>query len=53
MLMRKVVSQVGCSRQAQADLSIYRDAGAEVVALLSRVSLCERASIDEVRCERV
>ncbi|XP_024529726.1 DNA polymerase eta isoform X2 [Selaginella moellendorffii] len=32
----------------KADLSIYRDAGSEVVAVLSRVGKCERASIDEV-----
>jgi hypothetical protein len=32
----------------QADLTIYREAGAQVAGILSRLSVCERASIDEV-----
>lgn len=32
----------------KADLTQYRDAGSEVVAVLSRRGTCERASIDEV-----
>ncbi|KAL2633745.1 hypothetical protein R1flu_005224 [Riccia fluitans] len=32
----------------KADLSIYRDAGTEVVEIFSRMGICERASIDEV-----
>ncbi|KAH7352836.1 hypothetical protein KP509_19G066100 [Ceratopteris richardii] len=32
----------------KADLTQYRDAGSEVVAVLSRKGTCERASIDEV-----
>ncbi|XP_017231330.1 DNA polymerase eta isoform X2 [Daucus carota subsp. sativus] len=34
--------------RGKADLSIYRNAGSEVVAILSRKGRCERASIDEV-----
>ncbi|KAL9683837.1 hypothetical protein QQ045_021264 [Rhodiola kirilowii] len=34
--------------RGKADLSIYRDAGSEVVTILSRKGRCERASIDEV-----
>lgn len=34
--------------RGKADLSIYRNAGSEVVSILSRKSRCERASIDEV-----
>lgn len=32
----------------KADLTIYRDAGSEVVDVLSRLGRCERTSIDEV-----
>ncbi|BFI31800.1 DNA polymerase eta [Marchantia polymorpha subsp. ruderalis] len=32
----------------KADLTIYRDAGTEVVEIFSRMGICERASIDEV-----
>ncbi|GMP32651.1 hypothetical protein CsSME_00006315 [Camellia sinensis var. sinensis] len=32
----------------KADLSIYRNAGSEVVSILARNGRCERASIDEV-----
>lgn len=32
----------------KADLTQYRDAGSEVVAVLARKGICERASIDEV-----
>lgn len=42
----------------QADLGIYREAGAAVATVLARLAVCERASIDEVggweagrRCE--
>lgn len=34
--------------RGKADLSAYRNAGSEVVAILSRRGRCERASIDEV-----
>ncbi|KAK2991049.1 hypothetical protein RJ640_019370, partial [Escallonia rubra] len=34
--------------RGKADLSIYRDAGSEVVSILARKGRCERASIDEV-----
>ncbi|KAL6747481.1 hypothetical protein V8C86DRAFT_1320792 [Haematococcus lacustris] len=33
---------------SKADLSIYREAGVRVADVLSRLSVCERASIDEV-----
>nr|XP_043634126.1 DNA polymerase eta [Erigeron canadensis] len=39
--------QVPVSR-GKADLTIYRNAGSEVVSILSRKGRCERASIDEV-----
>lgn len=43
-----VLVTVPCNNK-KADVSIYRDAGAEVVAVLSRfASACERLSIDEV-----
>lgn len=32
----------------QADLTIYREAGAAVANILARLAVCERASIDEV-----
>eukprot|EP00898_Chlorokybus_atmophyticus_P004478 jgi/Chlat1/5030/Chrsp32S04993 len=32
----------------KADLTIYRDAGTEVISVLRRLGRCERASIDEV-----
>ncbi|DBA89011.1 TPA: hypothetical protein ACH3X2_000227 [Trebouxia sp. C0005] len=31
----------------KADLTVYRDAGKQVVEILSRMAICERASIDE------
>lgn len=31
----------------KADLTLYRDAGKQVVEILSRMAICERASIDE------
>ncbi|EPS72276.1 hypothetical protein M569_02490, partial [Genlisea aurea] len=34
--------------RGKADLSVYRDAGAEVVSIISNKGRCERASIDEV-----
>ncbi|XP_012829704.1 PREDICTED: DNA polymerase eta isoform X2 [Erythranthe guttata] len=34
--------------RGKADLTVYRDAGSEVVSILSRKGRCERASIDEV-----
>ncbi|KAK1410898.1 hypothetical protein QVD17_37440 [Tagetes erecta] len=34
--------------RGKADLTIYRNAGSEVVSVLSRKGRCERASIDEV-----
>lgn len=34
--------------RGKADLTIYRDAGSEVVSILARKGRCERASIDEV-----
>ncbi|XP_021743146.1 DNA polymerase eta-like isoform X2 [Chenopodium quinoa] len=34
--------------RGKADLSIYRDAGSEVVSILAKTGRCERASIDEV-----
>ncbi|PIN17248.1 DNA polymerase iota/DNA damage inducible protein [Handroanthus impetiginosus] len=34
--------------RGKADLSVYRNAGSEVVSILSRKGRCERASIDEV-----
>ncbi|CAK9169873.1 unnamed protein product [Ilex paraguariensis] len=34
--------------RGKADLSIYRNAGSEVVSILARNCQCERASIDEV-----
>lgn len=34
--------------RGKADLNLYRDAGSEVVSVLSRKGKCERASIDEV-----
>ncbi|KAL6992115.1 DNA-directed DNA polymerase, partial [Sarracenia purpurea var. burkii] len=34
--------------RGKADLSIYRNAGSEVVSILARKGRCERASIDEV-----
>ncbi|KAF8390859.1 hypothetical protein HHK36_023158 [Tetracentron sinense] len=34
--------------RGKADLNIYRHAGSEVVSILARKGLCERASIDEV-----
>ncbi|CAL5373944.1 unnamed protein product [Camellia sinensis] len=34
--------------RGKADLSIYRNAGSEVVSILARKGICERASIDEV-----
>ncbi|GAV69238.1 IMS domain-containing protein/IMS_C domain-containing protein, partial [Cephalotus follicularis] len=34
--------------RGKADLNTYRNAGAEVVAILARTGRCERASIDEV-----
>ncbi|XP_076912922.1 DNA polymerase eta-like isoform X2 [Bidens hawaiensis] len=34
--------------RSKADLTIYRNAGSEVVSILSRKGRCERASIDEV-----
>ncbi|CAH1429737.1 unnamed protein product [Lactuca virosa] len=34
--------------RGKADLNIYRNAGSEVVSILSRKGRCERASIDEV-----
>lgn len=34
--------------RGKADLNIYRNAGSEVVSILSRKGKCERASIDEV-----
>ncbi|XP_024197220.2 DNA polymerase eta isoform X1 [Rosa chinensis] len=34
--------------RGKADLNSYRNAGSEVVSILSRKGLCERASIDEV-----
>ncbi|XP_021770564.1 DNA polymerase eta-like isoform X3 [Chenopodium quinoa] len=34
--------------RGKADLSIYRDAGSEVVSILAKMGRCERASIDEV-----
>ncbi|KAL1537541.1 DNA-directed DNA polymerase [Salvia divinorum] len=39
--------QVPVSR-GKADLTVYRDAGSEVVSILSSKGRCERASIDEV-----
>ncbi|GAB2213959.1 hypothetical protein Drorol1_Dr00018287 [Drosera rotundifolia] len=39
--------QVPVARE-KADLSIYRNAGSEVVSILARKGRCERASIDEV-----
>ncbi|KAL8513273.1 hypothetical protein ACS0TY_019467 [Phlomoides rotata] len=39
--------QVPVSR-GKADLTVYRDAGSEVVSILSKKVRCERASIDEV-----
>ncbi|XP_074312139.1 DNA polymerase eta isoform X3 [Silene latifolia] len=34
--------------RGKADLSIYRNAGSEVISILARKGRCERASIDEV-----
>ncbi|XP_075497845.1 DNA polymerase eta [Primulina tabacum] len=34
--------------RGKADLSVYRNAGSEVISILSRKGRCERASIDEV-----
>ncbi|XP_028097354.1 DNA polymerase eta-like [Camellia sinensis] len=34
--------------RGKADLSIYRNAGSEVVSILARKGRCERASIDEL-----
>ncbi|XP_056693941.1 DNA polymerase eta isoform X3 [Spinacia oleracea] len=34
--------------RGKADLSIYRDAGSEVISILAKKGRCERASIDEV-----
>ncbi|KAL3654578.1 hypothetical protein CASFOL_001563 [Castilleja foliolosa] len=34
--------------RGKADLTVYRNAGSEVVTILSRKARCERASIDEV-----
>ncbi|CAN1327876.1 DNA polymerase eta [Linum perenne] len=34
--------------RGKADLSVYRNAGSEVVSILARKGRCERASIDEV-----
>ncbi|KAL0442298.1 UNVERIFIED_CONTAM: DNA polymerase eta [Sesamum latifolium] len=34
--------------RGKADLGVYRNAGSEVVSILSRKGRCERASIDEV-----
>ncbi|KAK4399560.1 DNA polymerase eta [Sesamum angolense] len=34
--------------RGKADLAVYRNAGSEVVSILSRKGRCERASIDEV-----
>lgn len=31
----------------KADLTLYREAGAQVIGILSTLSICERASIDE------
>jgi hypothetical protein len=31
----------------KADIQIYRDAGAEVISVLSSAAICERASVDE------
>lgn len=34
--------------RGKADLTLYREAGSEVVSVLARKGICERASIDEV-----
>lgn len=46
-------AQWGCTQvpvsHGKADLTIYRAAGGQVASILARLSVCERASIDEVR----
>ena len=43
-----VLVQVPCSHK-KSDISLYREAGAEVVTVLARfATACERSSIDEV-----
>ncbi|CAM6116824.1 unnamed protein product [Calypogeia fissa] len=49
---RKVCPEINLiqvpTHYGKADLTDYRDAGSEVVAVFSRGGICERASIDEV-----
>ena len=46
-----VLVQVPCANK-KSNINLYREAGAEVVTVLSRFSTaCERSSIDEVRLD--